>query len=62
MRSTETNISKTSSFHDDKRIWPIFLRNVEFDKAPRLVNEGPEAFVTNIMPVIGEFFGDLRGQ
>ena len=31
-RSTETNISKFSRFHDDKCFWPIFPRIIECDK------------------------------
>ena len=31
-KSIETNISKISPFHSDKRFWPIFRRFIESDK------------------------------
>ena len=30
--SIESNNSKNSCFHDDKRFWPFFARIIEFDK------------------------------
>ena len=45
-KSIETNISKNSCFHDDKRLWPIFRRIMEYEKAEVTIYGGPRALLT----------------
>ena len=40
--SIETNISKSSCFHDDKCFWPILPSNIECDKRQGTICNGPE--------------------
>ena len=54
-RSTETNISKNSSFHDDKSFWPIFPRIIGCVKPQRTYYKCPHAFLTITLEPIGAF-------
>ena len=52
----ETNISKNSGFHDDKRFWPIFRRIIECEKPQETIYEGPRALLTITSEVKRSFF------
>ena len=60
-RSIETDISKNSCFHDDKRFWPTFLRIIECDKPQETNCKGSQACLTFTFEPIRALFYDLRG-
>ena len=45
-RSMETNISKNSFFHGDKRFWPTFPRIIDCGKPQETLVKGPQAILT----------------
>ena len=58
----ETNISRSSCFHDDKRLWPIFCPFIENEKPQETIFGGPRALLTSTAePKRAFFLGELRG-
>ena len=55
-KSIETNISKNSPFHSDKRFWPIFRPFIESDKPHETIYGGPQALLTFTVELIDAFF------
>ena len=55
-KSIETNISKNSPFHSDKRFWPIFRRFIEGDKPQETFYGGPQVLLTITLELIDAFF------
>ena len=60
-RSIETDISKNSSFHDDKSFWPIFPHNKGCDKPQEKTYKGPQARPIYTVDFMRAFFSELRG-
>ena len=58
----ETNISKNSSFHDDKSFWPPFLRTIVCSKPQGTVYQGPQGKLTIIVRMLWSHFWNLRSQ
>ena len=55
-RSTETKISKNSSFHNEGSFWPIFLCIIECDKPQGTIYKGLKAIPTITLEIIRAFF------
>ena len=60
-RSTETNISKISSFHNERRLWPIFPCIIACFKPQGRPYKCVQAIATITLELFRAFFKDLRG-
>ena len=60
-KSIDTNISKNSSFLDDKKFWPIFRRIIECGEPQETFYRVPQANVkTTVEPLRGMFLARKR--
>ena len=55
-KSIETNISKNSPFHSDKKFWPIFRPSIESDKPQETIHWGTQVLLTITLELIDAFF------
>ena len=60
-RSTETNISKISCFHNERSFWPIFPCIIDCVKPQGTLYKCVQAILTITLELNRALFQDLRG-